>query len=187
MKTIAGGCFWCTEAVFKNLRGVQEVVPGYMGGSVPNPTYEQVCDGHTGHAEVVKVYYDDTVISTDDLLDIFFATHDPTTLNKQGNDIGTQYRSVIFYTQDQVPHGKEKLNDQGEEIHVQSAIERAIARAQESYSKPIVTEVVAATTFYPAEEYHQNYYNLHTNAPYCQVVISPKLEKLQKQCSDKLE
>lgn len=173
MKTIylGAGCFWCTEAVFKSLRGVHEVVPGYMGGDVPHPTYEAVCTGDTGHAEVIKVSYDESVISTDDLLDVFFATHDPTTLNSQGNDIGTQYRSVIFYTDD---------------IH--DVIERAIARAQSvaSEGKKVVTAVARAMEFYPAEAYHQNYYATHSSQPYCQIVISPKLEKLQKNFSDKL-
>ncbi|HEY0979949.1 MAG TPA: peptide-methionine (S)-S-oxide reductase MsrA [Candidatus Paceibacterota bacterium] len=186
MKTIylGGGCFWCTEAVFKSLRGVQEVIPGYMGGTVPNPSYEAVCSGTTGHIEVIKVYYDETVISTDDILDIFFATHDPTTPNRQGNDVGSQYRSVIFYTQDQEPHSRE--GEVGGDI--QGSIQRSIGRAQAGLSgdAQIVTEVVTATEFYPAEEYHHNYYAQHSDVPYCQIVISPKLEKLQKKFSDKL-
>lgn len=183
MKTIylGGGCFWCTEAVFRSLGGVHEVIPGYMGGTVPNPSYEAVCSGTTGHAEVVKVYYDETVISTDDILDIFFATHDPTSVNRQGNDVGTQYRSIIFYTGDQEPHARGgDLEDGSHDI--QGSIQSAISRAEVSRGDdmPIATEVAAATEFYPADESHHNYYALHTNAPYCQIVISPKLEKLQK-------
>ncbi|MBY0328793.1 peptide-methionine (S)-S-oxide reductase MsrA, partial [Patescibacteria group bacterium] len=173
--------------VFKSLKGVIEVVPGYMGGDVPNPSYEEVCTGTTGHAEVIKVYYDNTIISTDDLLDIFFATHDPSTLNQQGNDIGTQYRSSIFYTHDQVPHSLGGPTDSPDD-DVPGAIERAINRAQATLpeNKIVVTAVVSATEFYPAEEYHQNYYAEHSTAPYCQIVISPKLEKLQKKFADKL-
>jgi len=189
MKTIylGGGCFWCTEAVFKSLEGVHEVVPGYMGGSVPNPSYEEVCTGRTGHTEVVKVYYDESIIRTEDLLDIFFATHDPTTLNQQGNDIGTQYRSAIFYTHDQEPHAR-GAGGEGYEDDIPGAIERAIRTAQAALpeSKMVVTEVLSATEFYPAEDYHHNYYAQHSDAPYCQMVISPKLEKLQKKFVDKL-
>jgi len=189
MKTIylGGGCFWCTEAVFKSLKGVHEVVPGYMGGDAPNPSYEEVCTGKTGHVEVVKVYYDNAVISTDDLLDIFFATHDPTTINQQGNDIGTQYRSVIFYTEDQEPHSRGGLTEDSHD-DVKGSIQRAIGRAQAGLSeeKMVVTDVVRATEFYPAEEYHANYYTEHSSQPYCQLVISPKLEKLQKKFSDKM-
>ena len=162
-------------------------MPGYMGGTVPNPSYESVCTGTTGHAEVIKVYYDQTILPTEDLLDIFFATHDATTLNQQGNDIGTQYRSVIFYTQDQEPHSLGGISDEpGDDVP--SAIERAISRAQSAVSedKMITTEVVSATDFYPAEEYHHNYYVEHSDMPYCQIVISPKLEKLQKKFADKL-
>jgi peptide-methionine (S)-S-oxide reductase len=160
---LGAGCFWCSEAVFQNLRGVSEVIPGYMGGTVKQPSYEAVSTGTTGHAEVVKVMYDETVITTDDILDVFFATHNPTTLNQQGNDIGSQYRSIIFYT-------TEMQRD---------ASVRAIARAQEDYAYPIVTDIASAGEFYPAEEYHYNYYLAHTTAPYCMVVINPKLEKLQ--------
>ena len=189
MKTIylGGGCFWCTEAVFKSLKGVQEVIPGYMGGTVANPSYEAVCSGTTGHAEVIKVYYDERMISTDDILDIFFATHDLTTPNRQGNDVGSQYRSIIFYTHDQEPHSLGGLTESPED-DVPGAIQRAISRAQSTLSgdAQIVTEVVTATDFYPAEDYHYNYYADHSDAPYCQLVISPKLEKLQKKFSDKL-
>ncbi len=172
MQTIylAGGCFWCTEAVFKSLKGVSEVMPGYIGGTVPNPRYEAVCDGTTGHAEAVKVVYDETVLSIADLLEIFFATHVPTTLNRQGNDVGTQYRSAIFFT----------TAEQETAAHI------AIQEAQNNYTDPIVTEVVPATAFYVAEDEHRDYYFAHTNNSYCQIVISPKLEKLQKSFSDKL-
>lgn len=172
MQTIylAGGCFWCTEAVFKSIKGVTEVMPGYIGGNVPNPTYEQICTGTTGHAEAVKVVYDESVLSLADLLEIFFATHVPTTLNRQGNDVGTQYRSAIFYS---TPEQKEVAKS-------------AIAQAQKSYNDPIVTEIVPASEFYPAEEYHRDYYFAHSNQPYCMLVISPKLEKLQKEFGAKL-
>ncbi|HRH24908.1 MAG TPA: peptide-methionine (S)-S-oxide reductase MsrA [Candidatus Paceibacterota bacterium] len=172
MQTIylAGGCFWCTEAVFKSIKGVSEVVPGYIGGDLPNPTYEQICSGETGHAEAVKVVYDESILPLSDLLEIFFATHDPTTLNRQGNDVGTQYRSAIFFT------NKEQEN----------ASHEAIKEAQKSFSQHIVTEVVPASEFYQAEEYHRDYYFAHSNQPYCMIVISPKLEKLQKDFADKI-
>lgn len=172
MKTIylGGGCFWCTEAIFKSLRGVQQVIPGYMGGAVQNPTYEQVCTGTTGHAEVIKVYFDESTLSLADLLDVFFETHDPTTLNRQGADTGTQYRSVIFYT------------DDDDRAIVTSAIERA----KETHANPVVTEIAQASVFYPAEAYHENYYAENRDAPYCELVISPKLEKLHEKFADKL-
>lgn len=172
MQTIylAGGCFWCTEAVFKSIKGVSEVVPGYIGGDLPNPTYEQICSGETGHAEAVKVVYDESILPLSDLLEIFFATHDPTTLNRQGNDVGTQYRSAIFFT------NKEQEN----------ASHEAIKEAQKSFSQHIVTEVVPASEFYQAEEYHRDYYFAHSNQPYCMIVISPKLKKLQKDFADKI-
>ncbi len=163
---LGGGCFWCMEAVFQVLKGVLGVRPGYMGGSVPNPTYQQVCSGQTGHAEVVEVVYDPQVISTDDLLDIFFHMHDPTTLNRQGADLGTQYRSVIFHT---------------DEAMRTSAL-RCIQRLSEQnvFDGLIVTEVQHATDFFPAEPYHVNYYKTHRKAPYCTLVIEPKLMKLKK-------
>lgn len=166
METIylAGGCFWCTEAVFKTIRGVLSVVPGYTGGNTIDPTYEQVCSGETGHAEVVGVSYDPREVSLEDLLEIFFESHDPTMLNKQGNDIGTQYRSSIFYT------------DESQKDIIKSAI----IKAQEKYKDPIVTEVESATAFYPAESYHKDYYIQHSSEPYCMAVISPKLEKIAK-------
>lgn len=172
MQTIylAGGCFWCTEAIFKSIKGVSEVMPGYIGGTVANPTYEAVCEGITGHAEVVRVVYDPTVLAISDLLEIFFATHNPTTLNKQGNDVGTQYRSALFYT----------TEDQA------AAARKAIEEAQKHFSDPIVTTITVATEFYPAEEYHREYYFTHSANPYCALVISPKLEKLQKEFADKI-
>ena len=173
MQTIylAGGCFWCTEAVFKSLKGVSEATPGYIGGMTANPTYEQICTGETGHSEAVKVVYDENLLKLSDLLEIFFATHVPTTLNRQGNDVGTQYRSAIFFTK------KEQ-----EEVVLES-----IKEAQKNFSDKIITEIVSATEFYPAEEYHRDYYFAHSNQAYCMLVISPKLEKLQKEFGDKLK
>jgi peptide-methionine (S)-S-oxide reductase len=169
---LGGGCFWCTEAVFRQLRGVTEVVPGYKGGSIPNPSYEAVCTGTTGHAEVIKVTYDETVIGTRDIFEIFFATHDATTPNRQGNDIGSQYRSIIFFTDEE-----------------QSEIAREVIASLQSplpADTSIVTEVAEASEFYPAEEYHYNYYTEHSDAPYCQIVIPPKLEKLQQKFAHKM-
>ena len=160
-----GGCFWCTEAVFQMIRGVSKVYPGYAGGSVKNPTYEQICTGDTGHAEVVVVEYDPTLVSYDDLLTVFFGSHDPTTKNKQGNDVGTQYRSVIFYT---TPEQKEK-------------IEKFIASINSTEGgTPVVTEIEPLDVVYPAEDYHINYFNDHGSAGYCQIVINPKLEKVKE-------
>lgn len=161
-----GGCFWCTEAVFSSLKGVTSAVPGYLGGTTPNPTYEIVSSGKSGYVEVVAVTYEETAISLSDILDVFFATHDPTTLNQQGNDLGEQYQSVIFYTS---------------EAQV-GAISEAIQRAQKALppEKQVVTKVIRASQFYRAEDYHQRYYEQHKQQPYCQVVIHPKLEKLQK-------
>lgn len=172
MQTIylAGGCFWCTEAIFKNLKGVLEVVPGYIGGTTPNPTYEAICSGTTGHAEAIKVAFDESTLSLPDLFDIFFSTHNPTTLNRQGNDVGTQYRSAIFYT----------TESQKEAAHA------AMEKESKKYKEAIVTEILPATTFYEAEAYHRDYYAAHTNQPYCMIVINPKLEKLQKEFGDKL-
>lgn len=169
---LAGGCFWCTEAVFQSLKGVLSVTPGYIGGVKVNPTYEEICSGTTGHAEAIKVEYDETVIFIKDILDIFFASHDPTTLNRQGDDVGTQYRSAIFYTkEDQKRESVETIEDLNKALYKE---------------KKIVTEVVPATIFYPAESYHKEYYLKNTNAPYCQLIISPKLGKLQKDFGDKL-
>jgi peptide-methionine (S)-S-oxide reductase len=164
-----GGCFWCTEAVFGRLEGVVSVMPGYAGGTLANPTYQQVCTGQTGHAEVTRVKYDPARISFNDLLVVFFATHDPTSLNRQGADVGTEYRSVIFYTTD----------DQ------KRAAEAMIAQLNDSdpAGKRIVTEVLPLDAFYEAEDYHQDYYRNNSLAPYCQVVIDPKLRKLHKQFS----
>ncbi len=156
------GCFWCTEAIFNELKGVHSVLPGYAGGTMPNPTYEQVSDGNTGHAEVSKIEFDPSQISYRDLLTVFFATHDPTTPNRQGNDVGPQYRSIILYTS---------------EVQKQEA-EAFIARLNESGSR-VVTEVKPLETFYEAEDYHHRYFEKNPSQPYCQLVISPKLEKLK--------
>jgi peptide-methionine (S)-S-oxide reductase len=170
--TFGGGCFWCTEAVFQNLKAVQSVVSGYTGGSVKNPTYHQVCSGTTGHAEAIQITYDPRAISYEELLEVFWKTHDPTTLNQQGNDYGTQYRSAIFYHDDEqkvlAVHYKQKLDASG------------------LFPAPIVTEIVPFTEFYRAESYHQNYYNQNAGQPYCRAVISPKLDKLKELFSDKL-
>ena len=168
-----GGCFWCTEAVFAMLRGVLSVAPGYAGGHVPNPTYEQVSGGTTGHAEVIRFEYDPTVISYDDLLAVFFATHDPTTMNRQGNDVGPQYRSVIFFATEEQRHAAEKF----------------IAKLNSSNERgaPIVTTVEPLKAFFPAEDYHQKYYENHQDAPYCQLVINPKLEKVQEKFANLLK
>lgn len=170
LATFAGGCFWCTEAIFKRLKGVISVRPGYAGGQAENPTYEQVSSGKTGHAEAIQIKFDPTVISFYKLLDVFWATHDPTTLNRQGADIGTQYRSVIFYHNE-----NQKL-----------AAEKSLRELEKSgkFSSPIVTKIEPFTNFYPAESYHQNYYETHKDAPYCQIVIDPKIQKLLYQFSD---
>ena len=163
---LGGGCFWCTEAVFLRLEGVIEVVPGYAGGLVMNPTYEAICTGTTGHAEVIQVTFDPQIISLETILAVFWATHDPTTLNRQGADVGPQYRSAVFYTD--AAQGKKSLSLK-EELN-QSGV----------YANPIVTEITLFTNFYPAEQYHHNYYALHGQQPYCQFVVRPKVEKLQK-------
>jgi peptide-methionine (S)-S-oxide reductase len=171
--TLGGGCFWCTEAVFQNLRGVTQVQSGYAGGHVENPTYEQVCTARTGHAEVVQITYDPAVISYRDLLEVFFTTHDPTTPNRQGNDVGPQYRSVIFY------HDAEQERIARDVI--KSVNERRI------WNRAIVTEVSPLPTFYPAEAYHDDYFARNPGQPYCQVIIEPKVAKLRKQHLDKLK
>lgn len=158
-----GGCFWCTEAIFNELKGVISVMPGYAGGFTKNPTYEEVSSGTTGHAEVTRVEYDPVQISYDDLLTIFFATHDPTSLNRQGNDVGTQYRSIILYADEEQ----------------KAAAEKFIEKLNESGPK-VVTELKPLEEFYKAEDYHQKYYETHKGAPYCQIVINPKLEKLKE-------
>ncbi len=169
----AGGCFWCTEAIFKEMKGVKSVLPGYTGGKRPNPTYEQVSTGATGHAEAVKIEFDPNQVSYEELLQVFFATHDPTTLNRQGNDVGTQYRSAIFYTNDK-----------------QKALAEAYIKFlndSDVYDQYIVTEVVPAQTFYEAEDYHKNYLSNNPDNPYCQYVVLPKLEKFRKHFKNKLK
>ena len=170
--TFANGCFWCTEAIFEELKGVQSAISGYAGGQTENPTYKEVCSGETGHAECIQVVFDPAVISFDELLEVFWKTHDPTTLNRQGNDIGTQYRSAIFY------HTEEQKN---KSIVYKKALDQSGA-----WTNPIVTEIVPFTIFYPAENYHQQYFEINGNAnPYCQFVIQPKLEKFRKVFADK--
>ncbi|MGD9970925.1 MAG: peptide-methionine (S)-S-oxide reductase MsrA [Sulfuricurvum sp.] len=168
---LGGGCFWCVEAVFSRVKGVSSALSGYAGGARKNPSYEQVCSGATGHAEVVEITFDPSVIRYEDILEIFWAIHDPTTLNAQGADRGTQYRSVIYYyTEEQ----KEKAID-------------SIATAQKEWEDPIVTELSPAPEFYEAEEYHQNYYTLHPTQGYCYVVIAPKIEKFMKKFGTKVK
>ena len=171
LATLAGGCFWCLEAVFQQLKGVSKVTSGYAGGKRPNPTYEAVCTGTTGHAEVVQVEFDPAVISYRDLLDVFFTIHDPTTLNQQGADVGTQYRSAIFF-------------DSPEQ---QREAQEALAAAKTTWDDPIVTEVVPLTQFYPAEEYHRDYYLRNPNQGYCRVVIAPKVAKARQHFFEKLK
>ena len=171
--TFAGGCFWCTEAVFLELNGVKSVVSGYIGGKTINPTYKEISNGDTGHAEAIEITFDPTKISFGELLEIFFATHDPTTLNRQGNDVGTQYRSEIFYH-----NGAQK---QLSEDYI------ALMTSENTFGKPIVTKISAATTFYEAEDYHQNYYNQNKTQGYCSYVITPKIDKLKKMYHDKLK
>ena len=160
--TLGGGCFWCIEAVFRRIDGVVSAQSGYSGGSVANPSYEDVCTGQTGHAEVVQVEYDPTVVSYDQILEVFFKAHDPTTLNRQGADVGPQYRSVIFY------HSDEQKR----------IAQRTTSAVQEILGKPVVTHVQPAADFYPAEQYHDKYFDRNPNAGYCRVVIQPKLQKL---------
>ena len=161
---LAGGCFWCTEAIFNRLKGVTKVTPGYTGGTTTNPSYEEVCSGRTGHVEAIEIEFDPKIISYQKLLEIFFQLHDPTTLNKQGNDVGTQYASKIFYiTSSQKETAK-----------------KALKIAQNNYQDPIVTKILPATEFYPAESYHKDYYDSHKDQPYCQIIIDPKIQKLYK-------
>ncbi|MER3463928.1 MAG: peptide-methionine (S)-S-oxide reductase [Chitinophagaceae bacterium] len=172
--TFGTGCFWCTEAIFEQLEGVLKVTSGYSGGQVANPTYKQVCTGETGHAECVQVVYEPAKISYDDLLKVFFEVHDPTSLNRQGADVGTQYRSAIFYHDNEQ---KEKAEYYKTELNRVGA-----------YDKPVITEIVPFTKFYPAEDYHQEYYQNNKNSnPYCSIVIRPKLEKFQKVFAAKLK
>ena len=170
--TFGNGCFWCTEAVFQNLTGVESVESGYAGGKVENPTYRDVCTGTTGHAEVIRIHYDADVIDFATLLEVFWKTHDPTTLNRQGNDVGTQYRSVIFYHDEEqrklAESYKKKLDESG------------------AFDRPIVTEISALTNYYSAESYHQNYFNDNPGQPYCLFVIRPKLEKFREVFQDRL-
>jgi len=171
--TIGGGCFWCLEAIFNELRGVKKVVSGYSGGNVPNPSYQEVCTGVTGHAEAVQITFDPLIISFNELLEVFFTIHDPTTLNRQGADVGTQYRSVIFY---HTPEQKEIAKE------VMAKIEAA-----KIWDAPVVTEITAFKTFYPAENYHQEYFLHNPDQPYCSVVIEPKVAKFRKQFLTKLK
>ncbi|MCM5528195.1 peptide-methionine (S)-S-oxide reductase MsrA [Parasegetibacter sp. NRK P23] len=171
--TFGTGCFWCTEAVFEQLEGVLKVTSGYSGGHVKNPTYEQVCEKNTGHAEVVQLVYDPAVISFDELLEVFWQTHDPTTLNRQGNDVGPQYRSAIFYKDEE-----QKLKAE----HYKKELDKAGA-----FNAPIVTEISPLINFYAAEQYHQDYYTNNGSQPYCNFVIRPKMEKFQKAFKEKLK
>lgn len=165
--TFAGGCFWCLEALFQRIKGIQSAIPGYAGGTIPNPTYEQVATGTTGHAETIQITFDPSVTPYRELLDIFWHTHNPTTLNRQGNDVGPEYRSIIFY---------HTAVQQQEALTSQKALE-----AEGIYEDPIVTQIIPYSNFYPAEDYHKNYYERHKNQPYCSFVIGPKVQKLLQQ------
>lgn len=171
--TLGAGCFWCVEAVFQDLNGVISVASGYSGGKISKPTYREVCSGLTGHAEVCQIVYNPKILSFDELLEVFWTTHDPTTLNRQGNDVGTQYRSAIFYHTDEqrkiAEEYKQKLNE------------------AQAYPNPIVTEIAPYSSFYKAEDYHQNYYNDNGDEPYCRIVIQPKVDKFKKVFKDKLK
>jgi peptide-methionine (S)-S-oxide reductase len=171
--TFGSGCFWCTEAIFQRLKGVVKVESGYSGGKIRNPTYREVCSGLTGHAEVVQITYDPAQISFEDLLEVFFSTHDPTTLNRQGADAGTQYRSVIFF------HDEEQQRLAGEF--------RQRLNESQAFRNPVVTEIAPFTEFFVAEDYHQNYFNEHGEAPYCQFVIAPKLDKFTRTFKERMK
>ena len=171
--TFAGGCFWCTEAVFLEIKGVEKVVSGYIGGTTKNPTYKDICTGETGHAEAIQITFNPNEVVYEDLLEIFFGTHDPTTLNRQGADVGTQYRSAIFY------------HSEAQKTKAENYIQ--LLEKEKLYDKKIVTKVSSATVFYPAEDYHKNYYNQNSSQGYCQMVIAPKLEKLRKYYKSKLK
>jgi peptide-methionine (S)-S-oxide reductase len=171
--TFGNGCFWCTEAIFETLKGVKKVTSGYMGGHTKNPTYKEVCSGNTGHAEVIHLEYDANELSFDELLLVFFKTHNPTTLNRQGNDVGTQYRSAIFYYTDE--------QKQQAEVMIKRLTDEKV------FDRPIVTEVTPATEFYKAEDYHQNYFNNNPGNPYCSAVIQPKLYKFAKEFTEKIK
>lgn len=168
-----GGCFWCTEAIFNMIKGVESVLPGYAGGKTENPTYEQVSSGDTGHAEAVEIVYDPTLVHVHDLLTVFFGSHDPTTLNRQGNDVGTQYRSIVLYTTEAQKKETERIIQEMNDSNKHGA--------------PVVTEVKPLEKFYYAESYHQDYFEHHKNAPYCQLIINPKLEKVQKEFANLLK
>ena len=171
--TFAGGCFWCTEAVFLEIKGVEKVVSGYIGGKTVNPTYKDICTGETGHAEAIQITFNPNEVAYEDLLEVFFGTHDPTTLNRQGADVGTQYRSEIFY------------HSEAQKTKAENYIQ--LLEKEKLYDKKIVTKVSSAMVFYPAEDYHQNYYNQNSSQGYCQMVIAPKLEKLRKYYKSKLK
>ncbi len=171
--SLGGGCFWCIEAVFDDLIGVEKSVSGYMGGTKENPTYKEVCYGNTGHAEIVNVYFNPKVISYEDILRVFFHVHDPTTLNRQGNDIGTQYRSVIFFHNEEQKHSAKKIIEEIEKSHL--------------WNNKIVTEVTNFARFYPAEDYHQEYFKLNGHAPYCQFIIAPKMKKFRTEFKNRLK
>jgi len=173
LATLGGGCFWCLEAVFQELKGVEKVKSGYAGGASANPTYRQVCSGTTGHAEVVQVTFDPQTVSFKDILEVFFSTHDPTSLNRQGADVGSQYRSAIFY---HTPEQKKIAEQVSKEISTAG-----------TWDAPIVTEITPLKTFYPAEDYHQEYYKINPEQPYCQMVIAPKVAKFRKQHFAKLK
>ena len=171
--TLANGCFWCTEAIFSRVKGIKSIIPGYSGGSTSNPSYEQVCTGITGHAEAIRIEYDPKIISFEKILDIFWHTHDPTTLNRQGNDVGTQYRSAIFYHDENQKNIAEKSKKELEK--------------EGFFKNPIVTEIIPFSNFYPAEDYHKEYYENNRNAPYCSFVIDPKIQKLLQKYSNKIK
>ncbi len=171
--TLGGGCFWCTEAVYKELKGVKDIKPGYSGGHVKNPAYREVCNGTTGHAEVIQITFDPAVVSFSEILEVFFMTHDPTTLNRQGNDVGTQYRSAVFYHNDEQKQTAEKVI--------------RLFGQEKVYDRPIVTEVTAFDKFYVAEDYHFNYFARNKNEPYCQYVVAPKVEKFKKIFKEKMK
>lgn len=171
--TLGSGCFWCTEAILQRLKGVEKVVSGYMGGKIKNPTYREICSGLTGHAEVVQVTFDPNQVTLEELFEVFWKTHDPTTLNRQGNDVGTQYRSVVFYH-------NEQQRSKAEEIKQKLDLSGA-------WPDPIVTEISPMEEFYPAEDYHQDYFNENGSQPYCQFVVVPKIEKFKKVFPDKIK
>lgn len=169
--TLGAGCFWCVEAIYQDIKGIEKVQSGYSGGHIKNPAYREVCNGVTGHAEVLQIEFDPNIISFEEILEVFWYIHNPTTLNRQGNDVGTQYRSAIFY------HSETQ----------KTIAEKSKAAAQADFADPIVTEITEFTNFYPAEDYHNNYYNLHTGEAYCSIVVGPKVAKFRKKYADKLK